>query len=909
VTKVIQDLSDPSTESELLATLQAFVEAAEQEGDFFFSHPGFAETWGTLMTICNAGSARFANEDIRHTAMEAAMTLFEENADEFTDYRRSIIEANFKYLLEIEEDVGAWTLAGKDDDEDDCDDDVVEIGEQNFDRLSEKCAKIDEDSEVFMPVLFQHIQCELQKPECTWKQIRAALVAIGASIEYVEEDEWVDQCFDFLIFHSGNDHPRVKHAAFSAIGQASYDHQQRVEDKFTDQLIPVLLKGMRDENIRVATSAVIAFSAAGEHMDEDEMEPHVEELLTILFQRLEGGSIVMQEHCVDGIAAVAEGAEQDIFRPYYEKVMPSLKQIFGAIAREGPTSQRRKLCGKVFGCIAVIGEVVGKDVFAKDAKEVMDMMVAVFQAGFGADDVFREPAIEGAGEIAKIMGKDFKPYTQPLLACIVEVLKKQPEAIEDHDDIDADDLSLEVIDGKLLGLKTSVMDEFKTLLELLCELMTALEEEFSDFLAPTCQVLIPLLSYPFSEDLKAKVYEAIGDCASNARTCAERNKVDANSLRDLVTEFLKKIVGDMAGMGSDIASIDQVLDDDAYLCVKLEALAKGASDVLLKAGEGVLGKDAVKDTAVCAGNLLAQIKVKEEIKDEHAKKTLEELLSDDGNSEAPPVANAQAVRFSLANVMFTLMKQNRADFVELVLPTLVQLVQKFVQDGCSAPDRSLGFHIADQLVQGLGEASVQFWNAFMNQALVCTKDATPVVQQHAAKLVGDASRYSASSVMATAAAGSLYEVLQKNIEKYRRRRVKSEQKPVALALEACIQALGNVCEFHENQLGQHAPQAWNMWISSLPLKYDVDASRQVHAQLLRLLVKEQFQPSQLPKVLEILLDVYKTKFSNKELNSDIKTAFERMGQEKIVMICSGFKDNHKSKLEQMLRSDTGIGGA
>jgi phage tail sheath gpL-like len=67
--------------------------------------------------------------------------------------------------------------------------------------------------------------------------------------------------------------------------------------------------------------------------------------------------------------------------------------------------------------------------------------------------------------------------------------------------------------------------------------------------------------------------------------------------------------------------------------------------------------------------------------------------------------------------------------------------------------------------------------------------------------------------------------------------------------------------------------------------------------------------SQLPKVLQILLEVYKTKFSTKELNNDIKTAFERMGQEKIVMICSGFKDTHKAKLEQMLRSESGIGGA
>lgn len=908
VTKVLQDLADPSTEAELLATLQAFVEAAEQEGDFIFSHQGFPDMWKTLMTITNADKSVFANDDIRQTAMEAVMTLFEQNVEDFEEYYRSLIEANFRYLQEVEEDVNTWTLEGKDTDEDECDEDVVEIGEQNFDRLSEKIAELpDKDSEVFMPLLFQYIQCELQKPECTWKQIRAALVAISSSIEYVQEDEWVDQCFDFLIFHCANEHPRVKHAAFSAIGQASYDHQDRVEDKYTDQLIPVLLKGMRDENIRVATGAVCGFSAAGEHMDEDELAPFMEEILTVLFQRLEGGSNVLQGYCLDGIAAVAEGAEEEIFKPYYDKVMPPLKQLLGIVGREGAASSRRKICGKTLGCITTIGEVVGKDIFANDAKEVMDTMVGVFQAGFGAEDVFREAALEGAGDIAKIMGKDFKPYVTPLLPCILDVLKTKPQIMEEQDDLDADDVSLEVIDGKLIGLKTSVIEEFGKLLEMLSDLMKALEDDFSEFMAPTCQVLIPMLSYPLSEDLKSTLFETFGCCVCNARAAAEKSKFDPNCLRELVTEFLKKVMG-------DIAAMEKITDDDKFDCVKMQALAKGAADVLEKAGEGVLGKDAVRDTAIVAGKVLAMVEVTQDVKDApKKKKDLCDMISDDDDSEdGAASATAQSVRFALVDIILTLMKQNRADFVELVLPTLVTLVGNYVPEGKSGADRSLGFYIAEKLIQGLGEASVQFWNAFMNHALVCLKDDAAVVQQHAAKLVGCAAGYSASAVMATAAAGSLYDVLQKNIEKYRRRRVKSEQKPTALALEACIQALGNICEFHETQLGAHAPQAWNMWIKSMPLKYDVDASKQVHAQLLRLVAKEHpvfMDANQLPKVLQILLEVYKTKYSTKELNNDIKTAFERMGQEKIVMLCSGFKDTHKAKLEQMRIGDLGMGGA
>merc|ERR1719401_1624579 len=200
----------------------------------------------------------------------------------------------------------------------------------------------------------------------------------------------------------------------------------------------------------------------------------------------------------------------------------------------------------------------------------------------------------------------------------------------------------------------------------------------------------------------------------------------------------------------------------------------------------------------------------------------------------------------------------------------------------------------------------------MNHALMCTKDKSPVVQQHAAKVVGTASSCSAAQVMAAAAASSFYEILEKRGERHRRRRAKPEEKPTALAIEACIKALGQVCEHQQQQLGEHAPKAWAMWLSSLPLKYDEKAGQEVHAQLLRLLVAEHpvlLDPMQLPKVLQVLLDVHKTKFSTSDLNKKIEEAVNKIGQDKLQIICNGFKESHKDKIEHMLKSNKAVGGA
>merc|ERR1719359_2636229 len=105
--------------------------------------------------------------------------------------------------------------------------------------------------------------------------------------------------------------------------------------------------------------------------------------------------------------------------------MPLLTKVLKAALRP----EQRKVRGKAFECINDIGEIVGKEMFAKDAKEVMDAMLPVFQAGFAADDVLRESCFKGIGKMARIIGKDLKPYVGAALPTIFEVLKKEPQPV------------------------------------------------------------------------------------------------------------------------------------------------------------------------------------------------------------------------------------------------------------------------------------------------------------------------------------------------------------------------------------------------------------------------------------------------------------------------------------------------
>merc|ERR1712151_1242421 len=112
--------------------------------------------------------------------------------------------------------------------------------------------------------------------------------------------------------------------------------------------------------------------------------------------------------------------------------------------------------------------------------------------------------------------------------------------------------------------------------------------------------------------------------------------------------------------------------------------------------------------------------------------------------------------------------------------------------------------------------------------------------------------------MAGAATTNFYSILSKQGEKYRRRRAKTDQKSVALAIDACIVAFGQTLAHQDATLGENAPKAWHMWLDNLPVKYDCSAAHQVHAQLLSLVVREHpvlTTGALLPKALSVLTEV------------------------------------------------------
>lgn len=906
VVGVIQGLANPKDEELLKMTLQALTDTFGQEPEFFKEN-AFQPMWETLMRITASGTDVFADATVRHDAMEAAMTLATSLSTDFSKADAAaqlehLIGLNLEWMLEVETDVAVWTAEGKEDDDDDCDGDVVGIAEQNLDRFG---GCFEED--VLMPILFKVAQKALNSAGADWRHTRAAVMAMSQVAEHIEEESWVSRIVDFVAQYTDEGgHPRLRYAAFQALGQIIYDQSQYVQESYPDIIIPKVTNGMDDENIRVATSSVSALVSFIEdsELDYDDLKPYLEELLLRIFHRLfEGSARAMKEQCLTAIGLLADAVEEN-FLPYYNHVVPALKKIIN----ESTSKEDRMVRGKAFECISVVGASVGKEAFLSDAGEVMRVMITIEQAGLEDDDPLKDAINTAAANIAETLEKEFKPYVQPLLPRIFGVLKQKPVELPANDDFEDDDDDEEVmmVAGKRYGLKTAVMEEMIESLGLINTMVESLEEEFCDFLSDTCTNLRPLLeSKHMAEDLRKAVFKTWETLAGCARQGAEAGKVPVNIVQDLLTAFLQATVGATVEIVTEIDTKPLEVGQLALLQMR----TTGAAGVIKRSGVGALSKEMVLSIMDVALRILSKIGAnKDEAAGDTRKGKKNKDMDDDEDgcstdSEDDQVTQ-QSVRFCLADLSAAVMKSSPENFTE-VMPRLMEIVHKFVQPGASEPDRALAFYMTADIVNHLGATSVQYWNFFMNQVLEAILDQSIAVRQYAATTLGYGAKQPAFQPMTMAAAGQIHAVLSKHGEKHRRRRaVKADAKQLAVSLDAAIWCLGNICEHHGQQLGNNLNQAWVMWLNHMPLKYSEELGQSCNEKLLRLIMAQHpvlTTQDNLPKALAVFADTYKTKFSTSSLDKAMTSGLAAMAPATLKGLSSSLPERQQKKIQSIVQ--------
>ena len=142
--------------------------------------------------------------------------------------------------------------------------------------------------------------------------------------------------------------------------------------------------------------------------------------------------MVLEQLCTT-VAAVADKVEGD-FKSQYPRFLPNLRSLLQATedakAPEDPSQpDLRLLRGKTIECVSLIGLAVGKEMFLRDAHDIMQQLVKTQQdiSKWADDDPQISYMISAWARICQILGDEFHQYLPTVMGPLMTAASFKPQ--------------------------------------------------------------------------------------------------------------------------------------------------------------------------------------------------------------------------------------------------------------------------------------------------------------------------------------------------------------------------------------------------------------------------------------------------------------------------------------------------
>lgn len=218
-----------------------------------------------------------------------------------------------------DDDAAEWN-ASEDLDVDDSDMNHV-AGEQCMDRLANNLK-----GEALLPPTFNWLPRMMASSAWRDRHAALmAISAISEGCRDLMVSE-LDKVLDLVLPALRDPHPRVRWAGCNALGQMSTDFAGPMQEKYHDVVLPNIIPVLESPEPRVQAHAAAALVNFCEEAEKEILEPYLDNLLQHLLRLLQSDKRFVQEQALSTIATVADSAES-AFGRYYGTLMPLLFRV------------------------------------------------------------------------------------------------------------------------------------------------------------------------------------------------------------------------------------------------------------------------------------------------------------------------------------------------------------------------------------------------------------------------------------------------------------------------------------------------------------------------------------------------------------------------------------------------------
>lgn len=375
-----------------------------------------------------------------------------------------------------------------------------------------------------------------------WRERHAALMAISAISEGCRDlmEGKLDHILSELVVPALKDHhPRVRWAACNAIGQMSTDFAGTMQERYHDIVLKNIIPVLDSPKPRVQSHAAAALVNFCEEAEKNILEPYLGVLLEKLLQLLQSPKRFVQEQALSTIATIADSAET-AFGEYYDTLMPLLFNVL----QEELSKEYRLLRAKAMECATLIGKTLAWIVVCFDAdlnsiggwqredgstsdragassrnnSTCVILLGSCFRSNAltkltenvtDADDPQSQYLLHCWGRMCRVLGQDFVPYLAGVMPPLMELAsaKADIQLLDDDEQVaqieQEEGWELVPLKGKVIGIRTSILEDKHMAIELIAIYAQQLEVAFEPYVLEIMEkVALPGLAFFFHDPVR-----------------------------------------------------------------------------------------------------------------------------------------------------------------------------------------------------------------------------------------------------------------------------------------------------------------------------------------------------------------------------------------------------------------------
>uniref|UniRef100_A0A7S4LGY4 C2H2-type domain-containing protein n=1 Tax=Eutreptiella gymnastica TaxID=73025 RepID=A0A7S4LGY4_9EUGL len=537
ILKTIGQALSTNHEDQALEAIEALVTIGESTPELFTK--SLSDVFQAMIQIA---TSQQVEESVQQIAVEFCLTLAENDArhtKKVPHFAEAFFPLAMKWLTTVEEKKD-WGVTQEDDDDDD-EITFYDVGLEALDRISLALG-----GRVIEPVATGLIAQYLNNPD--WQFRHAGLMALSQCAEGCAKQFEVNlgSIVHMVLKHLGDAHERVRWAAVHCIAQLANDFCPGFQLAFHSAVLPALMRMLSDSVPRIVAHTANAIVNFMDEADVEYTQPYLDELVTKLLMVLQNSTLkFVNEEVLAAFASIAENCEAE-FVKYYDHIVPYLKQL---LSQPPADKQDRMLRAKAMECITLIGMSVGKEKFAPDAKQLMEMLHATLSSKLESDDPQVQYILQAWARIAKCLGEEFHPYLPHVVPYFLDQAAIQTDVtvtdVDDRDEGNDDEeegvetlmLAIKGVGDRRIQIKTSLLQDKSLACSVIESFLEDVPQGMSPYVERISQIMVPLLKFPYLGEIR----DTASKCLPLMLACLPPHIGKSDMLRHFAVHILQAV--------------------------------------------------------------------------------------------------------------------------------------------------------------------------------------------------------------------------------------------------------------------------------------------------------------------------------------------------------------------------------